>query len=105
MPISAKPVCDRLESIPEIYRRLLANCERRRIELNWSCERLERAAGLQAGHWGKLKHSDARSGRVARWATLDLVVEALWPDGNFELLVLSTASIAEASASRRGLFA
>ena len=63
------------------------------------------AAGLAAGHFAKLKNADARSGRCARWETLDLLVEALWPNEDFELLVLSTSSIAEAASSKRGLFA
>jgi hypothetical protein len=87
------------------YRHVIAQIERRRIELNWSCERLDNAAGLAAGHFAKLKNADARSGRCARWETLDLLVEALWPNEDFELLVLSTSSIAEAASSKRGLFA
>jgi hypothetical protein len=100
MPISSAPVCEKLEHIPAIYTRIIAQCERRRMDLGWSCERLDRAAGLAAGHYAKIKHADSRSGRVARWEILDLIISALWPDQDFELLVLGNFAITTASPAR-----
>jgi hypothetical protein len=43
--------------------------------------KVDDVAGLQDGHFAKLLHADRRSGRCARWETLNLLVSALWPLG------------------------
>jgi hypothetical protein len=44
----------------------------------WRCDDL---SGLQDGYTAKLLHPDTPSGRQARWETLQLLVDALFPDG------------------------
>lgn len=64
-----------------IYRALIAEVERRRIEQGWTCLELDAAAGLHSGYWAKCCHPDAPSGRQIRWEMLEFVMGALFPDG------------------------
>jgi len=64
-----------------IYRGLLLAVERRRQELGWSSEYLDDRAGTQDRYYQKRLHSESASGKVARWDTLQLLIDALWPGG------------------------
>lgn len=64
-----------------IYRALIAEVERRRIALGWTCLELDAAAGLHNGYWAKCCHPDTPSGRQIRWEMLEFVMGALFPDG------------------------
>jgi hypothetical protein len=64
-----------------LYRSLLLAIERRRRQLGWPSSYLDDRAGTQDGYFQKILHADAPSGRCARWETLQLVVDALFPDG------------------------
>lgn len=44
----------------------------------WECDD---GAGLQDGYTAKLLHPDTPSGRQARWETLQLLVDWLYPEG------------------------
>lgn len=67
--------------VTSIYRAVVAEIERRRIELNWTCLELDQAAGLSTGYWAKCVHPDEASGRRIRWEMLEFVMGALFPDG------------------------
>ncbi len=49
----------------------------------WQCDDL---SGVQDGYTAKMLHPDTPSGRQAGWATLDLLMAAIYPDG-FDLIV------------------
>lgn len=49
----------------------------------WRCDDL---SGLQDGYTAKLLHPDTPSGRQARWETLQLLVDAIFPDG-YEIII------------------
>lgn len=49
----------------------------------WKCDDL---SGLQDGYTAKLLHPDAPSGRQARWDTLQLLIDAVYPDG-YEVII------------------
>lgn len=70
-----------LMAVPSIYRAVVAEIERRRIEIGWTCLELDNAAGLSSGYWAKCVHADEPSGRRIRWEMLEFVVGALFPDG------------------------
>lgn len=67
--------------VTSIYRAVVAEIERRRIEVGWTCLELDTAAGLSSGYWAKCVHPDEPSGRRIRWEMLEFVVGALFPDG------------------------
>ncbi len=67
--------------VPSIYRAVVAEIERRRVEVGWTCLELDNAAGLSSGYWAKCVHADEPSGRRIRWEMLEFVVGALFPDG------------------------
>lgn len=84
MPNFHKPkVIDRATPI---YRALLLECERRRIQLGWPNWQVDEISGLQEGHFAKCLHADRTSGRQASWPTIWLIVSALWPEG-FDLQI------------------
>jgi len=55
--------------------------ERRRQQLGWSMWLVDDAAGLNDGHYAKLLHADRPSGRQGTWASLHLIISALFPEG------------------------
>lgn len=67
--------------VTSIYRAVVAEIERRRIEVGWTCLELDTAAGLSSGYWAKCVHPDEPSGRRIRWEMLEFVMGALFPDG------------------------
>lgn len=64
-----------------IYRSIIAEIERRRIQLGWTMLELDNAAGYHSGYWAKMVHVDQPSGRQARWEMLEYAMGALFPDG------------------------
>lgn len=64
-----------------IYRAVMVEIERRRLQLGWPMWRLDDAAGTQDGYYGKALYADTKSGRQCRWDTLDLYFLALFPEG------------------------
>lgn len=67
--------------VPSIYRAVVAEIERRRVEVGWTCLELDNAAGLSSGYWAKCVHPDEPSGRRIRWEMLEFVIGALYADG------------------------
>lgn len=68
-------------SVTPLYRALVGEMHARIRRLGvtmWQCDDL---SGLQDGYTAKLLHPDTPSGRQARWETLQLLVDALYPDG------------------------
>lgn len=63
------------------YRAVMLDVERRRIELGVTMLEMDELAGTQSGYYGKCQAVDAKSGRQARWETVDLFVQVLFPDG------------------------
>jgi hypothetical protein len=75
-----------VERATPIYRSILLECERRRIELNWPMWKVDEISGVQDNFYSKMLHADRPSGRQSRWETLNLVVRALWSQG-FDLQI------------------
>lgn len=65
-----------------ITAQLRARIERLGLPM-WKCDDL---SGLQDGYTAKLLHPDTPSGRQARWETMQLLVDALFPDG-YEIII------------------
>lgn len=64
-----------------VYRAVMLAVEERRQQLGLAMWQVDELAGTQDGYFAKALHADAPSGRQAQWRTLQLIVEALWPDG------------------------
>ena len=72
-----------------LYRMLMMELERRRLALGWPMWKLDDKAGTQDGYYAKCLYPDTPSGRQARWETLQLLIDALWPEG-FQLALQSS---------------
>lgn len=64
-----------------IYRAIMLECERRRLQLGWPMWQVDEASGVQDGYYAKMLYADTPSGRQARWDMLQYVVQALFPEG------------------------
>lgn len=64
-----------------IYRAIMLAVDERRQALGLSMWQVDEGAGTQEGYYAKALHADAPSGRQAQWATLQLIVEYLFPEG------------------------
>lgn len=64
-----------------VYRSLMIEIERRRQQLRLSSWQVDDVAGLQDGYYQKMLHADAASGRQARWEMIQMLIDALFPDG------------------------
>ena len=64
-----------------IYCSLLSPIRRRMVEKDFTFARLDDRSGLNDGHSAHCFAPDSPSGRQARWETLQLIIEALWPGG------------------------
>lgn len=73
--------------VAAVYRALMLAIDRRRNQLGISMEALDDLAGCQDRYLAKCLHVDAPSGRQARWETVQLFVDALFPDG-FDLQLI-----------------
>lgn len=73
-------------SITPVYRALMSELERRRLHLGLSMWQTDDEACTQDGYYAKALWADARSGRQARWETLQLIIDALFPTG-FDLVL------------------
>lgn len=60
-----------------LYRALLTTLDRQRERRGWPMWRLEERAGLSEAHLSKL----LRGERLGTWATLQFIVDALYPGG------------------------
>ena len=76
----------RRPAVSDIYRALAAQLHDRIRKLGlpmWRCDDL---SGVQDGYTAKMLHPDTPSGRQASWLTLDLMMQALYPDG-YDIIV------------------
>lgn len=64
-----------------IYRAIMLECERRRLALGFPMEKFSEYAGLPERYFPKALLADSPSGRQAQWATLQVIVDALFPTG------------------------
>jgi hypothetical protein len=71
----------RFNPVTPAYLDLVRALDRRRHVLGLTHEQLCASAGIGARHWAKYLNPDSISGRVACWATLQRVVDVLYPDG------------------------
>lgn len=83
-----------------IYRSIMLEIERRRLALNVPHWQVNDAAGTQDGYFAKMLLADTPSGRQASWETLQLVVDALFPDG-FEVEIKVAKGTMSADDQRR----
>ena len=70
-----------MTTVPPIYRSVLLEVERRRVQLGLSQDRLSEISGISDRAFAKALHASTPSGRMATWPTLQFVVDALYPDG------------------------
>ncbi|MCV0387410.1 MAG: hypothetical protein K5821_13455 [Nitrobacter sp.] len=78
-PTGLKPVI--IERAVPIYRAFMLELERRRVSLGISMDALSDKIGCADRYWAKVLFADRPSGRVARWDTLQEMIDALYPDG------------------------
>lgn len=64
-----------------IYRAIMLELERRRLQLGWTMEEVCEVAGIQDRYYAKLLYCDEKSGRQARWETLEILMLTLFPEG------------------------
>src|SRR5262245_12027177 len=65
-----------------LYHSLMSAIEHERHRQGLSLVMLEDKAGISEGHLAKLNHpGEGQGSRVGTWATLQLIVDALFPDG------------------------
>jgi hypothetical protein len=76
-----------------IYRGIMLECERRRQALGLAMWKVDEIAGTQDGYYAKAVHADAASGRQAQWKTLQLIVDALFPQGVDVIMTPGTTSM------------
>lgn len=89
-----------------LYRAIMLEVERRRIELGITMLDLDEIAGTQSGYYGKCQAVDAKSGRQARWETVDLFVQALFPAGmRIKIDQCDDGQLSAASYRRKIVFA
>src|SRR5688572_18418407 len=69
-----------------VYRALMLGCEERRVALKLPMEKFSEFAGLSERYYSKALYADQPSGRQASWQTMQIIFDALWPDG-FEIIV------------------
>lgn len=74
----------RITPATALYKATVAQIRVRIKELGLTMWQCDDKAGLQDGYTAKLLNPDTPSGRQAGWDTLQLLVDALWPDG-FEI--------------------
>jgi len=60
---------------------VLLAIERRHLQLGWPMWLLDDKAGTNDGYYAKCLYCETPSGRTARLDTLQLFIDALWPDG------------------------
>lgn len=64
-----------------IYRAIMLEVERRRLALGFPMEKFSEYAGVPDRYYPKALHADRPSGRQAQWATLQTIIDALFPTG------------------------
>ena len=83
-----------------IYRSVMLEIERRRLALGWPHWKANDAAGTQDGYLAKMILADTPSGRQASWETVQMVMDAMFPDG-FEVIIRATKDGALSSEDQR----
>lgn len=68
-------------TVVAVYRAIMIAIEERRQQLGLPMWRVDELAGTQDGYYAKALHADAPSGRQAQWNTLQLIIDALFPEG------------------------
>jgi hypothetical protein len=69
-----------------IYRAIMLECERQRLSRGLPMERFSEFAGLPERYYPKALWADQPSGRQAQWGTLQIIIDALFPDG-YDLII------------------
>lgn len=70
-----------MKPVTGIYQQLVEQIHARIKRLGlpmWRCDDL---SGVQDGYTAKMLHPETPSGRQARWETLQLLIDAVYPDG------------------------
>lgn len=87
-----------------LYRGIMLEIERRRLQLGFTFAEVDNLAGTQDGYCAKLMWPDTPSGRIGRWDTLQLIVDALFPEG-FEVVVRAKPGVVLSEVSIRKMAA
>jgi transcriptional regulator with XRE-family HTH domain len=74
--------CKNIErNIQPFYMAVMLEIERRRLQLRLSMQEVCDRSGVADYYYSKALHASTPSGREARWATLQDIVDALFPEG------------------------
>jgi len=71
----------RVKKVAPIYRQIMLEIERRRHQLGCPMWKVDEASGVEDGYFAKMQAMDAKTGRQAGWDILQLVIDALFPQG------------------------
>lgn len=71
-----------------LYRQFIDCLKIRKAELGWSFWQLDEKSGAQSGYFAKAFNPDTPSGRVARWETLQWLIDAMYPDRGCRLYLV-----------------
>lgn len=69
-----------------IYRAIMLEVERQRHAVGFPMEKFSEYAGLCDRFYPKALHADKPSGRQVQWQTLQVMIDALFPNG-FDLII------------------
>jgi hypothetical protein len=78
--------------------------ERRRVQLGFTFIDVDNLAGTQDGYLAKLMWPDTPSGKIGRWETLQMLVEALFPKGFEAVLREKEGSILDEASIRKMVY-
>jgi hypothetical protein len=67
--------------VTPLYRAVIRAVSFRIRALGLTMGRVDELSGVQDGYCAKALHPDAPSGRQSRWETLQLIIDALYPEG------------------------
>jgi hypothetical protein len=84
--------------VTSIYRALIWEVRNHIRAVGLTMQQADDVAGLQDGYLAKMLHPDTPSGRQAQWPTLQLLLDAVYPNG-FRLRLLPIAGMTATRAS------
>ena len=68
-------------TVSALYRAIMLEIERRRLEIGVSMDQLSEISGIADRSYPKMLYPDAKNGRQSHWETVQFVIDTLFPDG------------------------
>lgn len=78
---AAPPNAGRAVPVPAVYHAFFAEVERNRLRFGVPMWQVDEAAGTQAGYYAHALYASTPSGRIATWSSVQMILEALFPQG------------------------